>query len=55
MASDLLYWNAECTRMPYMMHSFYLRNMYQKNLLAQSDGITLKGVPIDPGRFATPC
>ena len=30
---DLLYWNADSTRMPAAMHSFYLRNMYQKNLL----------------------
>ena len=55
MAFDLLYWNADSTRMPYMMHSFYLRNMYQKNLLVQPGGITLKGVPIDLGRIATPC
>ena len=44
---DLLYWNADCTRMPAAMHSFYLRNMYQKNLLAKPGGITLKDVPID--------
>jgi polyhydroxyalkanoate synthase len=55
MAFDLLYWNADSTRMPYMMHSFYLRNMYQKNLLAQPGGITLKGVPIDLRKIATPC
>src|SRR6516164_4376475 len=29
---DLLSWNADATRMPATMHSFYLRNMYQKNL-----------------------
>ena len=55
MAFDLLYWNADSTRMPYMMHSFYLRNMYQKNLLVEACGITLKGVPIDLGKIATPC
>ena len=55
MAFDLLYWNADSTRMPHMMHSFYLRNMYQKNLLVQPGGIVLKGVPIDLGRIATPC
>ena len=55
MAFDLLYWNADSTRMPYMMHSFYLRNMYQKNLLVQPGGISLKGVPIDLGKIATPC
>ena len=35
---DLLYWNSDATRMPAQMHSFYLRNMYQKNLLAQPAG-----------------
>lgn len=54
-AFDLLYWNADSTRMPYMMHSFYLRNMYQKNLLVQPGGIELKGVPIDLGAIRTPC
>ena len=54
-AFDLLYWNADSTRMPHMMHSFYLRNMYQKNLLVQPGGIVLKGIPIDLGRIALPC
>ena len=44
---DLLYWNSDSTRMPAAMHSFYLRNMYQRNLLKDPGGITLKGVPID--------
>lgn len=44
---DLLYWNSDATRMPAKMHSFYLRNMYQKNLLAQPDGLTLNGTKID--------
>ncbi|OYV24960.1 MAG: class I poly(R)-hydroxyalkanoic acid synthase [Acidocella sp. 20-63-7] len=44
---DLLYWNSDATRMPPAMHSFYLRNMYQKNLLAQPGGITMKGKPVD--------
>ncbi|MBW4023822.1 MAG: class I poly(R)-hydroxyalkanoic acid synthase [Proteobacteria bacterium] len=44
---DLLYWNSDSTRMPAAMHSFYLRNMYQQNLLREPGGITLKDVPID--------
>lgn len=44
---DLLYWNSDSTRMPRAMHSFYLRNMYQKNLLCQPGGVTLDGVDID--------
>ena len=44
---DLLYWNSDATRMPPRMHSFYLRNMYQNNLLAKPGGLSMKGVPID--------
>ena len=44
---DLLYWNADSTRMPARMHSFYLRKMYQENLLKDRGGISLLGVPID--------
>jgi len=51
---DLLYWNADATRMPAVMHSFYMRNMYQKNLLREPGGITLAGVPIDIRKVKTP-
>jgi polyhydroxyalkanoate synthase subunit PhaC len=51
---DLLFWNSDSTRMPYKMHSFYLRNMYMHNLLKEPGGITLAGVPIDLGRIKTP-
>lgn len=51
---DLLYWNADSTRMPATMHSFYLRNMYQKNLLVKPGGITIAGVPIDLSTITTP-
>ncbi len=51
---DLLYWNADSTRMPAKMHSFYLRKMYQENLLAEPNGISLAGVPIDLRKIKTP-
>ncbi|HRY15598.1 MAG TPA: class I poly(R)-hydroxyalkanoic acid synthase [Candidatus Competibacteraceae bacterium] len=51
---DLLYWNSDSTRMPKAMHSFYLRNMYQKNRLREPGGITLAGVPIDLRNIKTP-
>jgi polyhydroxyalkanoate synthase len=51
---DLLYWNSDSTRMPAKMHSFYLRKMYQENLLATPGGISLNGVPIDLGTIKTP-
>ncbi len=51
---DLLYWNADSTRMPARMHSFYLRKMYQENLLKDPNGLSLAGVPIDLRRIKTP-
>ena len=51
---DLLYWNADATRMPAAMHSYYLRNMYQKNLLSQPGGIVLDNVPIDLRKIEIP-
>jgi polyhydroxyalkanoate synthase len=51
---DLLYWNSDATRMPARMHSFYLRNMYLKNLLGVPGGITLAGVPIDLAKVKVP-
>ena len=51
---DLLYWNADATRMPAVMHSYYMRNMYQRNLLKEPGGITLAGTPIDLRTIKTP-
>jgi len=51
---DLLFWNSDSTRMPAAMHSFYLRNMYQRNLLSKPGGITLAGTPIDLTKIKTP-
>jgi polyhydroxyalkanoate synthase len=51
---DLLYWNADSTRMPAAMHSFYLREMYRKNSLAKPGGLQMKGVPIDLTKISTP-
>jgi polyhydroxyalkanoate synthase len=53
-AFDLLYWNSDATRMPAAMQSFYLRNMYQRNLLKEPGGITLAGVPIDLKKIDIP-
>lgn len=51
---DLLYWNSDSTRMPRNMHSFYLRNMYQQNLLRQPGGLSLCGTPVDLGAVDAP-
>lgn len=51
---DILYWNADSTRLPAKMHSFYLRNMYQKNLLVKKGGVKLNGVEIDLSKIKVP-
>jgi poly[(R)-3-hydroxyalkanoate] polymerase subunit PhaC len=51
---DLLFWNSDSTRMPAAMHSFYLRKMYQENLLAKPGGISLAGAPIDLSKIRIP-
>jgi polyhydroxyalkanoate synthase len=50
-AFDLLFWNADSTRMPRAMHSWYLRKMYLENLLRVPGALEMKGVPIDLGRI----
>ena len=51
---DLLFWNADSTRMPAVMHSYYLRNMYQENALVQQGGLELGGVKIDLRKVKVP-
>ncbi|HEY7268392.1 MAG TPA: class I poly(R)-hydroxyalkanoic acid synthase [Dehalococcoidia bacterium] len=51
---DLLYWNSDATRMPGKLHSYYLRNMYQNNLLAQPGALSIHEVPIDLGKIRIP-
>lgn len=51
---DLLYWNSDSTRMPAAMHSFYLRNMYMKNLLKEPGGIAIDDVAIDLTKIKIP-
>jgi polyhydroxyalkanoate synthase len=51
---DLLYWNSDSTRMPAAMHSYYLRNMYVRNLLPEPGGIVLNDTPIDLGKVQIP-
>ena len=54
MAFDLLYWNADSTRMPAMMHKSYLRNMYLENKLVEPGGMEMNGVPLDLSKIKTP-
>jgi len=54
-AFDLLYWNADGTRMTRAAHSWYLRNTYLENNLIKPGEITLKGVPLDLGEIKQDC
>ncbi|MGI9416541.1 MAG: class I poly(R)-hydroxyalkanoic acid synthase [Geminicoccaceae bacterium] len=54
MAFDLLYWNADSTRLPAAMLVFYLKAFYQENRLRQPGGLTLAGTPIDLASVKTP-
>jgi polyhydroxyalkanoate synthase subunit PhaC len=50
-AFDLLYWNADGTRMARAAHSYYLRNTYLENNLVKPGKLVMKGVPIDLGKI----
>ncbi len=51
---DILSWNMDVTRMPAAMHSFYLRELYLNNRLAQPDGLSLGGRSLDLKRIRQP-
>lgn len=50
---DLLYWNADNTRMPAANHSFYLRNCYLENNLSQGR-LMIDGERLDLGKITVP-
>ena len=50
-AFDLLYWNADGTRMARDAHSFYLRNTYLENNLIEPGKVEIEGRPIDLGKI----
>ena len=51
---DLLYWNADSTRLPARMHSTYLRTMYLNNKFKEPGGLSIAGSPIDVSAIQTP-
>ncbi len=51
---DVLYWNMDSTRMPYAMHSFYLREMYLHNNLIKRDKLRIAGEQIDLNQIVQP-
>jgi polyhydroxyalkanoate synthase len=50
---DLLFWNSDQTRMPKVLHLFYLRKFYQENALARGQ-LDLAGERLDLGKVKTP-
>lgn len=52
-AFDLLFWNADQTRMPKTLHMDYLRSMYGRNALTQGD-FTIGGLKVDLSKVRIP-
>ncbi len=50
---DLLFWNADQTRMPKALHLFYLRNFYKDNALTTGK-LSLGGEPLDLSKVTIP-
>jgi len=51
---DVLYWNTDFTRMPATMHSYYLRELYLNNRLAQTNGLSVGGRKLDLKKITQP-
>jgi len=50
---DLLYWNADSTRLPAANHAFYLREFYHLNRLSKGE-LMLGGIQLDLGKVKIP-
>ena len=50
---DLLFWNADSTRLPAANHAFYLREFYHLNRLAKGE-MKLGGIALDLGKVNIP-
>ncbi len=53
-AFDLLYWNADSTRLPGAMLLWYLQYIYIENGLREPGYLSLNGTPIDIGKIKVP-
>ncbi|MDJ0926248.1 MAG: class I poly(R)-hydroxyalkanoic acid synthase [Gammaproteobacteria bacterium] len=54
MPFDLLFWNADSTRMPRACHLYYLREMYMNNNLVKPNALKLDGTPVDLRKVEIP-
>lgn len=45
--NEVMYWNADTTRIPEALHSFYLRELYLNNKLAQPNTLNLLNTPLN--------
>ena len=52
-AFDLLFWNADQTRMPRKLHMDYLRSMYGQNLLSKGE-FSIGGITVDLSKVKIP-
>ena len=52
-AFDLLFWNADQTRMPKTLHMDYLRDFYKANRLSKGE-LVIDGITLDLGSVKTP-
>lgn len=53
-AFDLLYWNADSTRMPAAMLLWYLEKVYIENNLRKPGALSIDGTPIDISKIEVP-
>lgn len=51
---DVLYWNMDTTRMPHVMHAWYLTQLYLHNRLIQPGALTVAGESLDLGAITQP-
>lgn len=54
LAFDLLYWNSDSTNLPATMYTYYLKNMFLKNLLRKPGALTIGGKGLDLSKAAVP-
>jgi polyhydroxyalkanoate synthase subunit PhaC len=51
---DILFWNMDATRMPQVMHAWYLRELYLENRLVQPHALEVAGHTLDLTKVSQP-